>query len=185
MSGSSGVSLKTLLVANVASNLLLVGVVLGTCRHLERAIDEAGARRAEPVAPALVSATQSRVARAPISAEQFQVQWEARYAAQAEQKCWAPHFARYLELPGHLDLRFRVMPGGRAEGFELVGFRNPDDSPDPKLAQSVFECVIGLLREARYPQEPESYDVRGRVNRPNPPGGFGRQLPSQPAGSAH
>lgn len=116
----------------------------------------------------------------PLTAEQFSTQWEGRFAATAEEKCWKPHFAKYDRLPGHLDLALQIAPSGQLKDKQLVGFTNPGDSPDPGLVKQVFDCVVALIQPLTFPPQPEAYIVRGRVNRPNPPPGYRPPLPASP-----
>lgn len=179
-------SLKTLLIATLGSNAVVVAVVVTMGLRLERAVEAAAASAqaassAEtelggrlPVRRVQESTSASAVASAPltpISSEQFRAQWEGHYAATAEAKCWRPHFSSYLKLPGHLDLQFEVSSEGNAERFDLLGYKNPGDAPDPALAKAVFECVSIMLRAAHFPATGSPYSVRGRVNRPSPPPG--------------
>jgi hypothetical protein len=179
---SSPTDTIAILCAVAGSSLLVAGVVVYMGVRIEKAVSARGdvAVAAEALAsapPATPAAVLPRAAglagSSPVSAATFATQWEGRYAPIAAEKCWKPHFTRYLDLPGHLDLEIRVAASGTVERIELRGFRNPDDSPDPELARRVFDCVEGLLRPVRFPSQPSGYTIQGRVNRPNPPPGFG------------
>jgi hypothetical protein len=168
------VSAGTMLAALAAATALVCAVVIYFGLRIERALlstrqeDHQEVTVVAPLPQSAVSAA-TPTQPTPVSAVQFGTQWAGHHASVAEERCWKPHFARYDALPGHLDLAIRVGPSGQSEQFELVGFKNPDDSPDPALAKQVFDCVVNLLKSDRFPPHDEAYLIQGRVHRPNPP----------------
>jgi len=170
-----------ILCAVAGSTLVVAGVVVYMGVRIERAVNAQGgvavaAEGSTSPAPPNPAAALPRAAglgdSSPVSPAAFATQWEGRHAPVAEEKCWKPYFARYLDLPGHLDLELQVAASGTVERIDLRRFRNPNDSPDPELARRVFDCVQGILKPVRFPSQPAGYTVQGRVNRPNPPPGF-------------
>lgn len=184
---------EKLIAAQLGSAAIVAAAVIWGSSHLAGALrSSAGAPEGSqprtesswPLAPGTPSARSTTpgvptTERSPIDPATFMRQWDGNYGKIADEKCWRPHAQRYLELPGHLDLKLSVSNQGKVGKIDLVGFTNPGDKPDPALVQQVFECVSAILRTSKFPDHPGNYTVEGRVNRPNPPGPPGVPPPDE------